>query len=332
MEFKVSTGRQIITQPCHVQAISCLAATPYHILTGSEDSNVLVWSLASLLELDASAEQEPERTLSNHRGAVTALAVGQSTNPDTSICISAAKDKSCIIWNYMSGDVLRTLLFSEAPLCVCLDPCSRALYVSSGDRAIYLVELFGDKALIGPRSGELSSTVIQISSPLGVADEETGLALCLGLNYDGTILLSGHSGGKIFRWSLVEDERPGEIADLNACITNLVFVPPAPLQLHKPTNAISVSKPTRLERQYAFTAKLETSLGAETRFNGMLNQTGFPHQVLEKAIYSDQHPLPDGGDSIAQSQTEELWEVINEQRALQRLTFQRYVAVKAGRQ
>ncbi|KAH6686728.1 WD domain-containing protein [Plectosphaerella plurivora] len=313
--WETCTGRQVTTPPCHVQPVSCLASTPQHVLTGSEDSNIHVWTLSRLLELNATTELEPDRTLSNHRAAITALAVAQSLNAETSICVSASKDKTCIIWNYQTGEALRTLLFPSAPLCIALDPCSRALCVSCEDGSLYLVELFGEKALIGQHSGEMSSTVVQVTSPLGVADPDGGPATCMGLSHDATTVLTGHTKGKILQWQLTDSGHPTELADLNAAVTNIVFAPL--MQEAAPTKTITVVKPNLAERQYTFTAQLETDLGEDSRFDGMLDNEGFADDVLEKAALAFTEPVAETGISAeAQKQIDELMAIIEEQKAL----------------
>lgn len=246
------------TPPCHVQAVTCLAVAPYYVLSGSDDSNINVWSLSRLLELHQT-DHEPERTLSNHRGAITSLVVGSSPNAETNLCVSASKDKTCIVWNFQTGQVLRTLLFPAPPLCVCLDPSARALFVAS-EEGLFLVELFGgDKPVLGPRCTEPSSIVVQINTPLSTSDPEAGQPSCLALTYDGTCVLSGHTKGKILRWRLADNSHPTELASLNASVTNLQFVSPLPSEAR--TRAVNIVKPNQNLKQYAFTAQLDSDLG-----------------------------------------------------------------------
>ncbi|KAF4982944.1 hypothetical protein FZEAL_1514 [Fusarium zealandicum] len=312
------TGRQVSTPPCHVQAVSCLAVTPHHILSGSEDSNINVWSISRLLELDVHTELEPDLTLSNHRGAITSLTVGPSTNPESSICVSASKDKTCIIWNYQTGQLLRTLLFPTSPLCACLDPSARALFVSSDEGAVFLIELFGgDKPVLGSRSTELPSIVVQVNAPLAVSDPEAGQPSCLALAYDGTSILSGHTSGKILRWSLADNAHPTEVANLNASVTNLCFVSPLPTE--QPTKALSVIKPNQNLKRYTFTAQLTTDLGEETRLSQMLTANGFPSQPLETAISSMTTPLDKEQDEELARQDEQFRAIMNNNKILQAL-------------
>ncbi|KAI0428228.1 WD40-repeat-containing domain protein [Xylaria sp. FL1042] len=322
--WEFCTGRQVTTPPCHVQAVTCMAVTPYHLLTGSDDSNVHVWSLSRLLELDPTIEHEPQETLSNHRAAITSVLVSQSVNRDTNICISASKDKSCVIWNYQVGTPLRTLLFPSAPISLVLDPCARAFYASTEDRSLYAIELFGEKALLGPQSSEESSAAVQVPAAFGAAPQEAGPATCLGLNYDGTILLSGHPKGQVRRWDLSSRADSTELASLNAAVSNIAFVSPLPSpKLTRPTTIV---KPFLGNRTYNFTSQIGSDVVGETRFSKMLASNGLPQDMLEQAIMAFQEPAGNtAGDAELQKENEELWEIINEQRALQKKTLARYV-------
>ncbi|KAH6980939.1 WD40-repeat-containing domain protein [Ilyonectria sp. MPI-CAGE-AT-0026] len=326
--WEVCTGRQVSTPPCHVQAVSCLAVTPYHILSGSDDSNINVWSLSRLLALDVQAEHEPERTLSNHRGAITSLVVGPSTNSETSICVSASKDKTCIVWNFQTGQILRTLLFPTPPLCACLDPSARALFVASEDGSLFLVELFGGpKPVLGSRSTEPASIVIQVNAPLAVSDPEAGQPSCLALSYDGTSILSGHTKGKIFRWSLADNAHPTEMANLNAAVTNLCFVSPLPTA--QPTKAINIVKPNHNQKKYVFTAQLDSDLSSATRFSQMLDSKGFSSESIETAIPTLSPSLDEEEDPELARQNQQFWAIINNHPALQKPDFHHPTATQS---
>ncbi|PFH62845.1 hypothetical protein XA68_11626 [Ophiocordyceps unilateralis] len=281
MLWETRTGRQVATPPCHIRAVSCVAASPLHLLSGSDDSNVNVWSLARLLELGADVSHEPDLVLSNHRAPVTDLALGPSTSAETGLCVSASKDKTCIVWNYRSGQLLRTLLFSAAPLCIALDPCARALFASADDGGLYLVELFVDQFSSHAHAG---SAIVQADAPLGVVDAGVGLASCVAVSHDGTLIYTGHEKGNIMRWSLADDGHPTELTNVNASVTNLVFAPLIPE--HKPCRSANVVKPTPPQRQYVLTAQLEGHLNSEPMFNDRLHATGIDSRQLESALAS----------------------------------------------
>lgn len=299
--------------PCHVQAVSCVVAAPYHLLTGSDDSNVHVWNLAQLVELDAGEDHEPVASLSNHRGAITSLAVSPGDNAETSLCVSASKDKTCVIWNYRSGQVLRTILFPTAPLCLALEPGTRGVFVSSEDGSIYSVDFFGSKPLLGPKS-EDPSTVVQITSKFCAVPTESGPASCLALTHDGTVLLSGHPKGQVHDWAITDQQAnsgPKELTNLNAAVTNIVFVPPmAPSAT--PTKAWAVVKPAQMKRRYDFSAQFEADLTSETRFAATVKAQGFQRETLDAAIAAFLQPAAtDSDDELSQCQIEEQWAVID---------------------
>ncbi|KAK1775345.1 WD40-repeat-containing domain protein [Copromyces sp. CBS 386.78] len=294
MLWETSTGRLISTPARHVQAVTVVVSTPFHVLTGSDDSDIHVWSLSSLLELTpSSAEHEPERSLSNHRAAITALSVNASVSYDTNLAVSASKDKSCIVWNYQTGDALRTLLFPSFPLCMSLDPAARAIIVGCEDSSLYMAEFFkgGDgKALLGAQS-EDSATVMQISSPFGSTQPGAGPASCLAFSYDGTTLLTGHPKGQIMKWDVVDNKAPVELTNLNAAVTNLVFVSPFAKNKVEATKTSTIVKPNQVERAYTVTTQLEADLRSQTRVDELVNSTGFSQQALENAIAEFQQAL-----------------------------------------
>ncbi|EAQ89614.1 hypothetical protein CHGG_06233 [Chaetomium globosum CBS 148.51] len=329
MLWETGTGRLASTPARHVQGISCVAAASSYILTGSADSDIHVWSLPQLLELDSAAEHEPQRSLSNHRAAIVGLAVSSSVSSDTNFCVSASKDKSCIIWNYQTGDALRTLLFPSFPLCLSLDPSSRAICVSCEDGSLYLTEVFAEKPLLGPGAEE-ATTVVQVSSPFGATLPDVGPASCLSLSYDGTMLLTGHPRGQIMRWDIAENKSPVELVNLNAAVTNIDFVSPFPTD--KPTKTVNIIKPSQAERAYTFAAQFDSYSGAETRFDSLLNAAGFPQEAIESAIAAFSQPVAEAtGDEDLKKQNEELWDIINEQRALQKQTLERFAEAKPNR-
>ncbi|KAF4122871.1 pre-rRNA-processing protein IPI3 [Geosmithia morbida] len=296
--WETCTGRQVTTPPCHVQPISCIAVTPHHVLSASEDSNINVWSLTRLLELDAQIESEPDLVLSNHRGAIVDLVAASSANPESSICVSASKDKTCIIWNYQTGQVLRTLLFPTPPLCISMDPCARALYVGSSGGTVYLVDLFGDKPLLGYRAQEPPSIVVQVNEPLAVAEDDAGEMNCIAGNYDGTSILTGHANGRILRWNLAPSGTPMQLANVNAAVTNIIFSPIIPPE--EETLPVTVVKPSQTHRLHTFTSKLnEQASTTDSRFTKMFGAQGFSSDTLQKA-----HMAFSSLDEVDQLETE----------------------------
>lgn len=79
--------------------MTCIAfdSTSSFIITGSADSNVYVWSLASLLDI-RSSERKQERILDRHQREITAIMPGRiGTGGPMDIVVTASRDLSCIV-------------------------------------------------------------------------------------------------------------------------------------------------------------------------------------------------------------------------------------------
>jgi pre-rRNA-processing protein IPI3 len=329
--FQVCTGRQVSTPAAHLQSVSTLAATQSHLLSGSEDSNIHVWSLPHLLSLSSKETSEPLRSLSNHRAAITNIALGHSAST-TNICVSASRDNTVVVWNYLSGDLLRTFLLPSTPLCLAVDPCDRAAYVGFEDGSIQMVEfLQSDSASHPLYDPKLQNTPVQTNSVPWIAPSDVGSTLCLGISYDGTCLLSGHASGKIASWDTGRRLFSAEIVDLNAPVTNLIMQSPFPGT--RTTKAATVIKPKLGEGNYVFTAQFTGSLG-KSRFEHAVNTPGFPVYMLADAIsrfsqVTQPTMASSSGDEQLHKENEDLWKIINDQRELQKKTWDKYTKLRA---
>ena len=98
------------------------------------------------------------------------------------------------------------------------------------------------------------------------------------------------------------------------------------------TKASSVVKPKLAEGPYVYTAQLTGAIGTNS-FEQALEHTGIPTDMLEDAIsrfYQRNTAASSGGDEKLQKENEELWAVVNEQRALQKQTWEKYSKLKTG--
>jgi len=328
--WEVMSGRQVSTPTSHLQAITCLSGNSDHIISGSEDSNIYVWSVPTLLSLASSGPREPLRSLSNHRAAITSLAIGHSSS-NTNICVSASKDNTAIVWNYHTGELLRTFLLPSTPLCLALDPCDRAVYIGFEDSSVQLVDLFQPKVAVNSlHDNDQQATPIQIASdPLSGAPSNLEKVHCLGVSYDGTTLISGHASGKIVQWETGPRKFSGELADLNAPVTNLMMLSPFPKQY--PVKAVNVSKPKLGEGNHTFVAQFTGSLSTGGHD---VASVGFADDVLEQAIVEFMTPvvtISTQTDEQLKKENEELWAIVNEQNALQKQTWSKYRKVPSGK-
>ena len=339
--WEVMSGRQVSTPTSHLQPVTCLAGDSTYLVSGSEDSNILVWSVPSLISLSNQGPHEPLRTLSNHRAGITALALGHS-NAGTNIVVSASKDNTAIVWNHSTGTLLRTFLLPSTPSALALDPADRAFYVGYTDSSVALIDLYNPTA-----STNSLYDVDQQSTPLQIVAEKTNMSgapstleavNCLGVSYDGTTLLSGHQSGNVISWETGARKFSAELTDLNAPVTNLHMESPFPRTY--PVKAIGVSKPKLGEGNHTFTAQLNGTLPSKFKAETVRSEVGFADGVLEEAIMEFMMPSGPqvvgkvskaadvemgGGESeeLAKLKKEnaELWAVVNEQNDAQKETL-----------
>ncbi|KAL1987719.1 hypothetical protein VTN96DRAFT_2559 [Rasamsonia emersonii] len=237
--WETCTGRQVSTVPAHLQPVTSLVVDPTSnfILSGSPDANVHVWSLPRLLAFakpastgrDQKPPNSPLRSFSNHRTAITALAVGHSSSR-SNIAISAARDNTAVVWDYHTGDVLRTFLLPSTAVSITVDPADRAFYVGYESGNVQRVDFYENPSVQHPLyDARLQSTPSQIDAEhqWTAPSSEFGAAMSLTLSYDGTILLSGHQNGSILSWDIARAKYASTVADITHPVTNLQMLPPS---------------------------------------------------------------------------------------------------------
>ncbi|KAF6233640.1 hypothetical protein HO173_008197 [Letharia columbiana] len=315
--WELGTGRQVSTPQHHLQSTTCLAVDPTSnfFLSGSTDSNIHVWSIPGLLSFSASSANDnghdlpfsPFRSLSNHRAAITAIVFGHSSG-NKNIAVSASKDKTCIVWNYLNGDALHTFLLPSSPLCLALDPADRAVYAGYEDGSVQLIDFYSQDGLTQPlHNPALQSTPTQPrpSGRWSAPHHSASPLLCLQVSYDGTSLLSGHQDGKIHNWDVAAGKYDKRVADFAAPVTNIIMLKPIgfpdvakpAVKLHnvvKPRYESFVNGdhgvsdaiiPTKYTFIAQFTSTLPLPFSAETTsFHQELHHSSFPTALLEESL------------------------------------------------
>lgn len=131
------------------------------------------------------------------------------------------------------------------------------------------------------------------------------------------------------QWDTGRRSFSAELADLNAPVTNLLM--PSPFPKKRMTKASMVVKPKLGGGNYTFTAQLTGSIG-KSKFDRAVDVPGIPSDMLEDAIIRLSNPITSSssGDDKLRKENEELWQIINEQRVLQKKTWDKYTKLKSG--
>ncbi|EIT72440.1 hypothetical protein AFCA_009963 [Aspergillus flavus] len=238
--WETCTGRQVATTASHLSPVTSLVVDPSDnfILSGSSDASIHVWPLVDILSFtkipsgrDRQPPNSPIRTFSNHRAAITSLAVGHSSGR-YNIAVSTAQDNTAIAWDYHTGRVLRTFLLPSSAVSLTLDPVDRAFYVGYEDGSIQSVDLYKAQSFQHPlHDPSLQSTPAQPSAEekWSPPSADCGAAQSLSLSYDGMTLLSGHQNGKVLSWNVGRKKYATTVADYTHPVTNLHMLPLAGL-------------------------------------------------------------------------------------------------------
>ncbi|KAJ5884838.1 hypothetical protein N7495_009348 [Penicillium taxi] len=307
--WETCTGRQVATTASHLQPVTSLVVDPTSnfILSGSSDASIHVWSLPGILSFskpalsrDRQPPNSPIRTFSNHRAAITSLALGHSHGRHN-IVVSTAKDNTAIAWDYHTGNILRTFLLPSSATCVALDPVDRACYVGYEDGSVQspIPSTSSPQLLLAINA---SSGICRRSMAPPSAD--SGAANALALSYDGTILFSAHEGGKVLSWNIARRKFASSIADTTHPATNLVVLPPNGLphrsqELKRTSHAIvkprhdnsfadPLHAPGAVPAAYSFhahiIAPLDVSSRQPTQFSQALTHAYFPDSMIEEGL------------------------------------------------
>ncbi|KAL4884703.1 WD40-repeat-containing domain protein [Aspergillus karnatakaensis] len=234
--WEVCTGRQVATSASHLRPVTAIVVDPSSnfILSGSSDASIHVWSLVDILSFTKSSSRRdrqppnsPIHTFSNHRAAISAIAVGHSTGR-YNIVVSAAQDNTAIVWDYRTGHVLRNFLLPFNAISLALDPVDRAFYVGYEDGSAQSVDFYKEQSVQHPlHDPSLHATPAQISSEDRwlPPSADSGAAHALTLSYDGMTLLTGHENGKVYSWNVGRRKYASTIADFTHPVTNVIMLP-----------------------------------------------------------------------------------------------------------
>ncbi|KAK6522071.1 Pre-rRNA-processing protein ipi3 [Arthrobotrys megalospora] len=315
--WETSSGRYTSTPLSHLQNITCITIDPTStfLLTGSLDTNILVWSLPHLLL--PNSKKQPLRTLEYHQQPIISVLCGHGTGP-SALAVSAAADSSVIVWNYQDGSLLRTFSLSSVPTCLALDPIDRGFFVGFGDGGIQMVEFskVGNRTVeLGVNGGSTTSPVENggggdgersYDSPLYRADERhIPIAANAGGNrwsaeghdtavtaidvvFEGNYLIAGTESGSVNIWDVATGQLFRTLTTYKAPISNVKILPPTGFSDESiVTSQLTVVPPRYHEAVKASSGSLadvDTSLPPMSlQFHSTLNSTPDPFSSTSDA-------------------------------------------------
>lgn len=155
--WQIATGDLLASFDAHYRSITVIKWTPdgASLVTGSEDSRILVWSLAGLLAPHdqtsssiTSSEHNPTPycSLADHNLAITDLHISGGRFPHQTTILSSSADASVKLWDLRTRSLLSTFIFEQPIHRVALDCTERFFFAatspSSTDNLVYRIDLF----------------------------------------------------------------------------------------------------------------------------------------------------------------------------------------------
>ena len=304
--WELASGRQISTSQAHLQAVTAVAGDGMgnFLLSASKDSSVHVWSLPALLSFanDGAQAISPTRTFTSHRAEVTTLVTGQSTG-FANFAVTASSDKTCLIWDYHTGTILRTYLLPAVPTCLGIEATERAVYVGYEDGSVQLLDLFASafgSGSIHNVSKQAQAPIQPSQSSLWQSPENLGAVLSISVSFDGSLVLSGHENGSVCSWDVGKNGSPTSLLQnsLPGPVTNLQFLPVsgsiedqqsrlrAPVVV-KPKFGAITSSDAAVPSHYAVKVELVSAIhtGAPSIFEDALNRPAFSTSLLDDGLH-----------------------------------------------
>ncbi|XP_035862960.1 WD repeat-containing protein 18 isoform X1 [Sander lucioperca] len=245
--WEVSTGKLLSVLSRHYQDVTCLKFTDdgSHFVSGGKDNLALVWSLASVIQLDLSHTPEPRHVLSRHSLPITDLHCGMMGAQAR--VATASLDQTVKVWELSSGELLLSVLFDVEIMSVTFDPCEYFLFCGGSDGNIFQVSLCS-QSLSRDKSFQSDNDGNQIFKG------HRNLVTCLSVSMDGTLLLSGSHDETVRLWDVQSKQSIRCLAHKGA-VTNAIIMP-APANMFLPDSRPAVPLPR-------FSRHLHTADGAE---------------------------------------------------------------------
>lgn len=232
--FKPESGKlKFVIPDAHTDTVTALAIAdddrrpgdPYRIVSGGSEGRVRVWKVTD-------THQTMVISLKEHRGSINAIKV----NADSTQCITASADGSCIVWDLTKYVRLTALFESNVFEAVCYHPDESQMltcglnhkisYWDSADGEVIRVIDGGEEAMICLDIVQKGDFFVSGSKDksLKLWHYDNGIAVAVGLGHSGTVkavkvspdertIVSVGSTGEIIFWEMPNLDSITEIID-----------------------------------------------------------------------------------------------------------------------
>ncbi|XP_077981988.1 WD repeat-containing protein 18-like [Glandiceps talaboti] len=301
--WHVSTGKLLAVLSRHYQNITCLKFTDDggHLISGGDDSLVLVWSMASILQRQSSVTTgiEPLYVWSSHSLPITDIHCGCAGI--MSRVVSASLDQTCRLWELSSGQLGVTFIFDVSITSVTMDTAEFRLFAGGINGTIYQVNLYSQ----AQNSSQVTVSESGDNDSLQTFERHKKQVTCLSVSMDGTMLLSGSHDCTVVLWDIASRQCT-RVLNHKGIITNAMFIQ-APVKMFESYNkTITPIQPFQrniqtLDDDNTGIVQLRLKQIRDFEDNMEIDGTSVKHDKLQDCL----HEIDDvGGKNISQLQKE----------------------------
>ncbi|KAJ3318336.1 WD repeat-containing protein 18 [Boothiomyces sp. JEL0866] len=196
--WEIATGRMIRMFDAHYKAVSCIkfSVDDIRLVTGGNDSQVLVWSFSQLLDLAVPQDSIPSSiSLSGHSLPITGLSISLLPHQNARV-YSCSMDKSCKIWE-ITGENIGTIIFPRSLTSIAVNATETAVFCGGVDGTIFQSNLYSEAKL------QNYSTVTDVQdSELLRFEKHTDHIHQLCFSMDESLLVSASDDGTCQVWDV----------------------------------------------------------------------------------------------------------------------------------
>ncbi|KAF2072339.1 hypothetical protein CYY_006352 [Polysphondylium violaceum] len=191
--WEVATGTLLKVWEAHYNKITCITFTKddYCLITAGDDGIINCWTLEQILDREETLLRA-KTSFSDHSLGITSLYCGYGGS--NARLFSTSLDRTCKVWDIVSGKSIGSILFPTFLTCLVLDATETTLYVGGGDGIIYQTELITLNNNSADQQQDTKSTSRKTFN--GHTKSITSIAISL----DGSLLISGSMEGTCNIW------------------------------------------------------------------------------------------------------------------------------------
>jgi pre-rRNA-processing protein IPI3 len=192
--WEIATGRMLKMFDAHYKQVNSVQFTidDRLLVTGGDDASAFCWKLAVVL---VDTDTKPLSSLSGHTLPVTQIHVGNTLHKHARI-YTVSLDRTCKVWNAMSGELLASIVYDRALTSVVVNTAETTLFCGAIDGMIYSTRLY--------KQDYTALTVGAVhQDDQCVMDKHTMRVNQLQLSHDETLLVSCSEDGYCHVWDPV---------------------------------------------------------------------------------------------------------------------------------